>query len=328
MKNEELNINDFLNSFLNKHYDRGNLLFENIGVFYEMSQFVGRQTSIEIPKETGDWSKMSKSTFLQNIELINDFFQKLGIEFAMNKILSDGTVDIITTEDDIVKRGRNNYLGEHKSIKIYNNGYVADTIIWIHEISHYRNQPDDRRGQVNDLLTEALAHTTSLIYADYLEAKGFVRETNFARYNHIHIFNCVSYDCYIVSKVFKLYEALGDTSKDSYRYLYKTDEDYEEVIKEFKRIITAGSIKVHDILWYTVSGFLSIYMYEEYHKDNSFISKIEELNASLLNGDSLKKCLNIIGITGYNEESLRKIEESYKEFKKNLMTPSTKILKK
>ena len=68
-------------------------------------------------------------------------------------------------------------------------------------------------------------------------------------------------------------------------------------------------------------------MYEQCQKDNNYITKIEQLNSSLLNGDNLQKCLSIIGVTGYNEESIDKIKESYDEFKKNLEI-SKRVLKK
>lgn len=326
-KNKELDINDFLNSFLNKRHERDNLLFDNIDVFYTMSQFLGKQTSIEIPKMQMDWSKISKSTFFQNVDFVDDFFKKMGIQFEINKILSDGTIDIITTDYEKIMYGLNNYLGEHKAIKIYNNGYITDPIVWVHEISHFRNQPEEGRGQVNDLLTEALAHTTSLLYTDYLEKEGFVYEANFGRYDILNTFHNVSYDAYIVSKIFMLYEFMGDTSKETYKYFYKTDEDYEEVRNDFIKIITKNPMSIRDLLWYTLSGVLSVYMYEQYRKDNNFITKIEQLNTSLLKGDSLQRCLGIIGITGYNEDSLSKIEESYDIYKKDLEA-SRRVLKK
>ena len=188
MEKNKVNINDFLNTFLNTYHKRDNLLFDNIGIFYTMSQFLGRQTSFEIPKMPEDWSKISKSTFFQNVASVDNFFQKLGIQFDINKILSDGTIDIITTDYEKIMYGRNNYLGKHKAITIYNNGYVIDPMVWVHEISHYRNQPEDGRRQVNDLLTESLAHTTSLLYTDYLEVEGFVYEANFGRFNILNTF--------------------------------------------------------------------------------------------------------------------------------------------
>ena len=86
-------------------------------------------------------------------------------------------------------------------------------------------------------------------------------------------------------------------------------------------------MSIRDLLWYTLSGVLSVYMYEQYRKDNNFITKIEQLNTSLLKGDSLQRCLGIIGITGYNEDSLSKIEESYDIYKKDLKD-SRRVLKK
>ena len=327
-KNKELDINEFLNEFLNKYHEKDNVLFDNVGIFYSMSQFLRRQTSIEIPKEGADWSKISKSTFFRNIELVDDFFKKLGIQFEINKILNDGTIDIITTDYEKIMYGLNNYLGEHKAIKIYNNGYIIDPIVWVHEISHYRNQTDKRRTQVNDLLTESLAHTTSLLYTFFLEDKGYIYEANFYRYNILNTFYNVSCDAYTISKIFNLYELLGDTSKETYRYFYKTDEDYEKVKKDFTEIITKSPMRINDLLWYTLSGILSIYMYEQYRKDNNFITKIEELNTCLLGSDSLEKCLSTIGIIGYNSENSNKIKKAYDKFKKDLEVPQVRILKK
>ena len=74
---------------------------------------------------------------------------------------------------------------------------------------------------------------------------------------------------------------------------------------------------ISDIM-YILAAPLSIYMYEEFKKDNNFINNIKLLNDTLMNNNTNDKtvveCLNIIGLSNYNEESLNKISESFKNY--------------
>lgn len=323
---KEIDINDFLNTFLNNYYEIRSLLINNINVFYEMSKFVINQSSLGEQKEF-DWNKITKSTFLQNVDIINKFFQEIGIQFSMDQIIRDGTLEVIPTNYERIMYGLNNYIGDHKEIKVYNNGYITDTIVWVHEISHYRNQPEEGRTEVNDLFTEALAHTTELIYTDYLEKLGFAYEASYSRNSILNTFKRASSGAYIISKIIELYEMMGKVSKETYKEFYGNDEYYDDETKKFIKNASQNPFDIFNALWYTLSGALSIYMYEEYRKNNNYANNLEELNTSLLNGDDINKCLRIIGITGYNEESLDKIKEAYDEFKKDLDV-KTKILSK
>lgn len=325
---KEIDINELLNDFLNRNNERDDLLLDNVNVFYEMSKFINKQMDFEIPKSAVDFSKLSKSTFFYNIELIDDFFKTMKIQFKTDEIVRDGTLEIITTDYEIVMNGINKYIGDHKAITVYNNGYITDSIVWVHEISHYRNQPEGKREQVNCLLTEVVAHAMELIYTDYLENKGYIYEANFGRYDILHSFHAASYKAYILLKIIILYQILGDTSEESYSYLYGKNKHYDELKNEFINIINKGPATMYNAFLYTLSGALSVYMYNQYRKDNNFINNIEELNTSLLNGDDINKCLRIIGITGYNEESLDKIKEAYDIFKKDLDVKTKILLKK
>ena len=51
-----------------------------------------------------------------------------------------------------------------------------------------------------------------------------------------------------------------------------------------------------------------------YRENPSFIEQIELLNANLNNNKSLDDMLKIIGITGYNRESIDKVKKSIDEF--------------
>ena len=105
----------------------------------------------------------------------------------------------------ILEDGKRKELTEHKAINVYNNTLITDSIIWVHEISHYRNQPPLFRGEVNDILTELLAFTYELIYTDYLEQIGYEEEGKtfkIEEYKRLHTFIKKGY--YIV-RIFLLY---------------------------------------------------------------------------------------------------------------------------
>lgn len=333
--NNEFNINLFIDSFLNCHHEINNLLFENTSIFHDLAKFVNEQTQIKKQIEPINWYKVSKTSLLQNLKLIDNFYHSIGVDFKTDNVIKDGTFNILTNNlDETINNesyklleGYNNYKRGHKSIDIYNNGLITDSIVWVHEISHYRNQPDEERNQVNDLLTESLAYTEELIYLDYLEKMGYTYEAYHIKYILLNTFHYVSYEAYMLTKMYLLYQELGDTSKESYKYYYGYDEDYDEIKTEFINAIKENQDAIFNAIWNTVSGALSVYMYQEYQNDNKFMNNIEELNNCLLHNENIKNCLKTIRLKGYNSESLKKIKEAYDKFKKDLEVPSARKLK-
>ena len=139
-----------------------------------------------------------------------------------------------------------------------------------------------------------------------------------------------------------LYNEIGKISKEDYELLFKMN-DYDNIINTFKEIIKDTKTNItnfdKDILnnkeimdklndnfisdiMYILAAPLSIYMYEEFKKDNNFINNIKLLNDTLMNNNTNDKtvveCLNIIGLSNYKDESLNKIKEAYKSYIKKL----------
>lgn len=338
MENKEIDINDYLNDFLNKYHKIKHLKVKNLGLFHKLSNFVHEQTKLKNETERINWYKVNRSSLLQNIELINNFFRSINVEFNIEDIIKDGTINIQTYDLDEtlenkryrLNEGNNHYLGNHKSININNNGLISDSAVWVHEISHYRNQPDEGRGQANDLLTEALASITELIYIDYLEELGYNYEAYYARIFLLNFFHSISYQASILTKMFLLYEELGDISKESYKYFYKTDNDYDEVKDKFLKMMKSDPMIIFKSIDYTVSAAYAIYMYDCYHKNKDFINNIERLNTELLNNKDLVTCLKTIKLNEYINDSKIKMEEAFNNFKILLagQVPQPKVLKK
>ena len=338
--NNEQSANSFLKAFYDENYNDNILLFDNMQNIYNLIAFLYynmQELGIEYPN-----LREGQRTSVAEVEkLIDDFYKKIGINFKFNEIIKDGTFNIIKTtypkKANICEltHGNNNYIRvivddgkrkevtEHKAINVYNNTLITDSIIWVHEISHYRNQPPLFRGEVNDILTELLAFTYELIYTDYLEQIGYEEEGKtfkIEEYKRLHTFIKKGY--YIV-RIFLLYFLLGEVSQENYKFLYKKDKDYEYALKSFDIEIIRRKDKnfIFTILFYSV-GIISIYNYVEYKKNPKFLEKIEKLNQELMNDNiSLEDTLKIIDIK-FEQESLDKVLEDINIFREELIEKS------
>lgn len=331
LKEREKKINEFLNDFFLHYHPRKRLLFENLKNIYSLISYLhDNMEPLEV--EDIDFREGRESNLEEKINLIEDFYKSIGITFDFNKIIQDGTFEIIRTNslDDILNfeltSGHNNYHGDHKSIEVYNNGLLTDSIIWVHEISHYRNQTDNGRGEVNDILTELLAFTESFIYADYLEKQGYQKEATMfkiSEYKNLH--NVIQLaDGYV--RIYLLYFLLGEVSKENYNYLFKEDDTYENALNIFENIKNQGKDIILTILWYSI-GVISIYNYERYKKDNNYIEKIKELNDKIQTNITLEEALKIIDIS-LDENSLKTIGELINSFNKELIEKQSNYVKK
>jgi len=314
--------NSFLNDFYKFNHPRKKLLFENIKQIYSLITYLNNNME-PLELEDIDFREGKEATLDEKIHLIEDFYKSIGVSLDFNKIIEDGTFEIIRTNplDDILEseltRGRNNYYGEHKSIEVYNNGLLTDSIIWVHEISHYRNQPDNGRSEVNDLLTELLAFTESFIYIDYLEKQGYKKESiMFKISEYKNLYNIIK-TAYLSVRIYLLYFLLGKVSKENYKYLYKEDETYENALNVFENLKKQDQDAIFTILWYSI-GTISLYNYEKYKEDNNYVEKIKELNDRVQSNITLEHALKIMDIR-LDEESLSKILEGINNFKNRLV---------
>lgn len=187
---------------------------------------------------------------------------------------------------------------------------------------HYKNQPPEKRDEVNDILTELVAFTEELIYTDYLKQIGYEKEAamfNIEEYKNLHNYiNCSHY----VIKITLLYYLLGKVSKESYFLLYKNDKDYDKALKIFDEEKNKNQNIIFLSLYYSV-GIISFYNYIEYKKDPNFLEKIKKLNKEIMTDISLEEALKIINIS-LNEESLNRILENINIFRDSLLKENKK----
>lgn len=348
----EVSTNTFLKSFFDIEYNKNKLLFSNLGNIYSLITFLSNNVE-NLDMKTPDLSCGARKDLMEKLKLIEGFYKSMKIDFNIDNIFKNGTSNIISTNNpdeatfSEIYSGNNNYIiteesytdsktnqkiitykEYHKTINVYNNDLVTDSIIWVHEISHYRNQPSIKRGEVNDILTELVAFTEELIYIDYLKRVGYEEEANMfavAAYNNFYYFLTRSY--YII-RIVLLYYSLGEISKESYKILYGKDKDYKKSLNIFFKEIQVNRKSIFTLLYYSV-GAISMYNYTEYKKDPTFFAKVQELNNALLtNSASLENSLKIINIS-LNEESLQRILDNINIFKEEIKKEiKTKVLRK
>jgi len=331
MNEIEKNANNFLNDFYKFNHPRKKLLFENIKEIYTLISYLNDNME-PLELEDIDFREGTEATLEEKIHLIESIYKSIGVSFNFNKIIQDGTFEIIRTNplDDILEseltRGYNKYYGEHKSIEVYNNGLLTDSIIWLHEISHYRNQTDKNRNEVNDLLTELLAFTESFIYVDYLENQGYKKEAiTFKISEYKHLYRIVK-TAYLSVRIYLLYFLLGKVSKENYKYLYKEDDSYDNALNVFENLKAQDQDAIFIVIWYSI-GIISMYNYEKYKEDNNYIEKIKELNDKIQTNITIEHVLKIMDIR-LDGESLSKILGGINSFKSRLIKEQSNYIKK
>ncbi len=346
----EVSTNTFLKSFFDATYNENKLLFNNMSNIYKLISFLYYNIdSLDVEKL--DLRDGTRADYMAKSKLIDNFYKNIGINFRMEEITSSGVLNIISTNNPKkatykeIYTSNNNYVIHeecyinirtqervvvdttyHKAINVYNNDLVTDSIIWVHEISHYRNQPSIKRGEVNDILTELLAFTEELIYADYLEGIGYQEAVNTFKISEYNNFYSIINQGFHIIRITLLYYLLGKVSEENYKLLYH-DDNYQTSLEVFDKERINNQNIMFIILYYSVAIF-SLYNYIEYKKDSNFLKQIEELNESLLNDRySLEDSLKIINIK-LNKESLDTLLEDINIFKDTLLSNNkTKTLK-
>lgn len=321
--------NEYFGELVKIYYNDKNLAFDKINDILSLVSFLKYQICgfIQNNIPNFEYSKFTKANEEEKLKIINNFYKYIGTSFRLNEtILKDYNIEHINPDeyienDDVStlinKIGSGvSYFDEHKVVDVYDSGMLYDSITWIHESRHYRNQPDGERSQISYVLTESVSFAEELIYTDYLESLGYNYESYISKYDTFSNFSVFLEDAYPMMKMLSVYVNSGEISKPNYEKSFPDDE-YENSIDETLTLLTEDAQDFFNLIRYSVASALSIYMYIEYKKDKSFMKKIDEFE-NAINYQSLNDCLSIIGINEINKESINKIKLSLDEFKKEI----------
>lgn len=333
----EKEINQFLKNLFNTSYNENKIFLNNLKNIYILISFLYDNLE-KLDIDTKDLRNTTRKDYVEKTQLINDFYKSLGINFKVNDIEKNGTLNILETNEpkDATSQltyGNNNYIfyerrsfnfktkedniisrNYHKAINVYNNDLLTDSIIWVHEISHYKNQPKEKRHEVNDILTELIAYTEELLYIDYLENFGYEEEAKiFKIMEYQNLYSILNFSYYII-KITLLYYLLGSVNKENYLLLYKEDKSYNKALELFNK----GKNDIRLCYHYSIA-IISLYNYIEYKKDKSFLENLKRLNKEIMNYNiSLENALKIINLK-LDRESLNKILDRINIYRNSLL---------
>lgn len=313
--------NNFIYAYLPLFHDLVKELIENLDPY-------SKKRFCEI-----EYDKITKVPLFKQIEYIKKFYQEMKIPFDIDSYMNDGTIqfeyyDYFYDNEEVLKQKRrqfaygfNRYENGHKSVSICNNGFVTDILVAIHEISHLRNQPEQKRNIYSALLTETLAYTDVLIVADDLSKKGYEKDMRIYLQNmYIEHYKDALY-IESVYKMFLVYETLGSISLENYQYYFKTTKNY---LWDFENVNKASKGYFQSFIpmaWYILAMLLSPYLYQKYKEDPSFIKKILYLHKAI-NQFHVCDCFEIMGLIDFEndrkelDKSMRLVME--KVFSKNI----------
>jgi hypothetical protein len=261
-------------------------------------------------------NKFAKTSFLDNQALIKNFYQENHIKFDLDKLMRNGTIDYIYNEDNTFYsfNGTDGYNNGIKYVNVYNNGLITDAVTLVHEVSHYRNQTDYARNQINNVLTESVAYAEELIFIDYLKNNGYKDEMNFCTANLLINAKLCAIDSMILFKMVNLYKIFGNLSLANYQLYYHDSTDYLNDLNKLKSLITTKNYNIYRNAGYAIGYPLGFYMYMEYKKNNQFLNKIESLHTKISN-DNILNILRSINLTNLGANDLNKIKDAVMELK-------------
>lgn len=288
--------------------------YDNLPFFYIISMRIIKSLEKYFDGEIYllPYQDIPRASIDEKIGLIKSFYRDMNIDLDIDRLIADGTIGFkyygLNSKYYPSSYGES-YYHSKKLINSCNNGLVTDAIVLVHELSHFRDQPEDgMRKYINDLYTEALAFTEEFIFADYLQQKGYDIYVPYMRNVTSMLFSNVQRMA-SVFRMFLTYENLGDLSQESYSILFDKD-NYQEDFQEFKSFLNNKyGEELDSNCNYVFATFLAPYLYMKYQDDYSFIEAIKRLHTLTITGDYYQ-ILKEIGLRDYDINALDEIEKS------------------
>ncbi|MDD3241879.1 MAG: hypothetical protein PHQ64_03840 [Bacilli bacterium] len=310
-------------------YGNNNFVIDNIETIFSLVRYIGTKYRFICDDKYIKKHDYKEILLDESISLAQNFFNEHSISINVEDLIKNNILVFNNSEKRVdpfynFKASGVSYYEENlKKINVDLEYNLFDSMIIIHEIMHYLNQPDNDRNINNHLLTEALSFGVEAIYIDSkidTEYKNDAIDSlnNLARSNYMQM--NIGYDLY---KIIYLYKEKKDITKSAYDEMF-SDDNYERMIDNFdKYILTKKTI--FNYTWNVLGYPLAVYLYEEYKENNHFIKNILEFNKSLFDND-FNFSLKVIGLDNLSmtkekiEKSTELFIERIKELNKNIIT--------
>ena len=294
-------------------------LIKNLDSFVRLniiliSNYIDTLYELDTNPPFGNETKMSKE---ESLELVKHFYKAHGYDFNI-----DG-LDITYEKrniDDLINLREGETLGltyekdDELHIKLPDYGILLDSTVLVHEYSHSKNT-FKTNASVNRLLTEAIAFSEELIYADYLENIGYSEDATRYKKETLRNFFFIALNNFTYLKVLSLYNHYPCYTEDFYEEVYgpsdEEEKSYEEEdLEEMLNNYNLGVRNLLESLNYTLACLISSYIYETYKEDKTIFNKLQNLH-TLSRENTLEECLQEIGLDLFSEETFTKLRDSF-----------------
>lgn len=290
-------------------FGNNSFVLDRVEDLWNLVNYIGKNYEILCNYHIDKDAQYTSMTKEMTLTLVQQFLDRHNIALNLEQLVKDKTLilenDVFKDNDfnnffECQKDGLSSYDKNNKKIMLINiKNTILDSAVIVHELMHYRNQPDDKRNFVSDLLTEALSYGTELIFFEDLKDTIYCKDRSL----HFKLLEKLMYNymsqIYYIYKIILIYKRKKDISENLYNEIFK-DSYYEKTLEYFEQYVQQQGCVLKDT-WTVIGLPLAIYILEEYKKNKNFFNCLEFFN-SALNIKSLEGCLETLNIK--NKEDL------------------------
>ncbi len=308
----EKRYNNILNDFLNDNYKYFPSIIDNLDIILNMCNYylIVFDNLFSLQSANINMNSFSKTSFIEEIELIKKFYKDNNIDFNIEKIISNGELDLnnfdVNNTDyhssteilEFLTFGNVRDINDDiKSILIPNNGVITDSIILVHELSHYKDFKSNKTSESLELFTEAIAFLEEFMYIDWLEKTNYKKDALIYKYLDMLNFYGVANYLRRFIKILMVYDKYGSISRDNYMDYYKSDYNYNYDIS----ILDDDIIDVNNQLTeYIIAGFLLPFLLRKC-KNKDYYNKIKYLHDNIYKM-SIEDVLNYLELNDFKNK--------------------------
>lgn len=316
--NKEEKINEYFNALFSKRYQKYSLLFNNLEALSKSQLFLEKK--LESAYEMTNFAKenLTKMDFLECIELAKQFYHDMGIDYDIEKLVQNGTIDINVPENSeiIINSGFTTFKQNHIGLSVNYNNSISDATVLVHELAHARGM-EPIFYKTYDFFTETMAFTEQYIFIEYLNNMGYNKDLNILKSKNYRSLWRFNYSAYSILMLLEVYNTLGKVSLENCKFLYDniSNEDYQKSVDNVFGYLSKPLYKLLQPIYYSIAYMHAPYMLEKYKENPNFINKIKYLTENLAKLE-IKDFFEIIDLTTNQDKNQEIVSPYIDKYKK------------
>jgi hypothetical protein len=281
----------------------------NLGLFLKINGVVNEVfefENVDLSINKDEYSKMSNQ---EAIDLVKSFYKSNNIYLNIDYLIANGTI-IFNDNSNPSNKDHYHYYRDKDTMKITssNNGTINDSMILVHELSHYCDCIYGSNNEAKKILTEGIATAETLVFTNYLTKQGYIEDAIMLKRENLNDFKNMARNQREILKFFILYLENGEITKRDYERIFSNASDYEN---QLNLILKKDNLlkRYKYACRYSLACLFGYYLYNEYLKGESFLKYIEKLH-TMVNTSSVNECLAYVGLHDLGDSDLLKLKNN------------------